>query len=193
MNLIEERPVAADALPIAALKAHLRLGSGFADDGLQDGLVESHLRAALATIEGRIGKALIARPFRLVLHRWRDGLAQPLPLAPVASVEALTVGGRLVPAGAYWLAQDMHRPRIVGFSSLPVIPEGGAAEIAFTAGFGDWSAVPADLAQAVMLLAAEYYEVRHEAGLRVSALPMQVATLIGRWRTVRLMGGAVCG
>lgn len=191
MNLIEDIPVSTEALPVAALKAHLRLGTGFTDDGLQDGLVESHLRAAIAAIEGRIGKALIARPFRLVLTRWRDGISQALPLAPVVSIEALTVAGLTVPATAYRLVPDMHRPRIVG--TLPVIPEGAVAEIAFTAGFGGWDRVPADLAQAVMLLAAEYYEVRHEAGLRVSALPMQVATLVERWRTVRLMGGAVCG
>ncbi|WP_435168562.1 head-tail connector protein [Falsirhodobacter sp. 1013] len=193
MNLIEERPVAAQALPIAALKEHLRLGTGFADDGLQDRLVESHLRAALAAVEGRIGKALIARSFRLVLNRWRDGVSQALPLAPVLSVQALRVGGAEVAPAAWWLAQDMHRPRLVGRSGLPAIPEGKTAEIVFTAGFGAWDAVPADLTQAVMLLAAEYYEVRHEAGLRVSALPMQVATLIERWRIVRVSGGAICG
>lgn len=193
MNLIEERPVAAEALPIAALKEHLRLGTGFADDGLQDRLVERHLRAAIAAIEGRIGKALVARSFRLVLNRWRDGVSQALPLAPVSSVQALRVGGAEVAPAAWWLAEDMHRPRLVGRSGLPVIPEGKTAEIVFTAGFGPWDAVPADLAQAVMLLAAEYYEVRHEAGLRVSALPMQVATLVERWRAVRLLGGAVCG
>jgi len=193
MNLIEESPVAATALPIAALKAHLRLGTGFADDGLQDGLVESYLRAAVATIEGRIGKALIARKFRLVLDRWRDGAAQALPLAPVSSVQSLRVGGVEIAPAAWWLVEDMHRPRVVARSGLPSIPQGRVAEISFTAGFGPWSSVPPDLAQAAMLLAAEYYEVRSEAGLRPSALPMQVATLIERWRTVRLLGGPVCG
>ena len=39
----------------------------------------------LAAIEGRIGKALIARSFKLVLAHWRDrdGQGQALPLAPV--------------------------------------------------------------------------------------------------------------
>lgn len=193
MNLIEDAPVGAAALPVDGLKAHLRLGTGFGEDGLQDALLESHLRAAIAAIEGRIGKALIARPFRLVLTRWRDGISQPLPLAPVLSVERVTVGGAVAPASGYWLAPDAHRPRVVAYSSLPTIPEGAVAEIAFTAGFGTWADVPPDLAQAVMLLAAEYHEVRHEAGLRVAALPMQVATLIERWRTVRLLGGRVCG
>ncbi|WP_128253812.1 head-tail connector protein [Falsirhodobacter deserti] len=190
MNLIEETRTAADVLPVAALKAHLRLASGFSDDGQQDALLEGYLRAAIAAIEGRTGKALIARPFVLQLTRWRDVSTQPLPLAPVAHVASVRVDGTEVVG--WRLVQDMHRPRIVA-PVLPTIPEGGVAEIVFTPGFGAWDAVPADLAQAVLLLAAEYHEVRHEAGLRVSALPLQVASLIERWRTVRLLGGAVCG
>ena len=49
--------------------------------------------------------------------------------------------------------------------------------------------VTADLAQAVMLLAAEYYEHRHDAGVRSGGLPFDVVTLIERWRTVRVLGG----
>ncbi len=52
-------------MPVQALKNHLRLGTGFADDGMQDGLIEGYLRAAMAAIEGRIGKALIARQFHV--------------------------------------------------------------------------------------------------------------------------------
>ncbi len=64
MILTEETTIPGLALPVQALKDHLRLGSGFGDDGMQDGLIESYLRAAIAAIEGRIGKALIARQFR---------------------------------------------------------------------------------------------------------------------------------
>ena len=49
--------------------------------------------------------------------------------------------------------------------------------------------LPVDLAQAVMLLAAEYYEHRHDAGVRSGGLPFDVVTLIERWRTVRVLGG----
>ena len=51
--------------------------------------------------------------------------------------------------------------------------------IAFTAGFGpDWAHVPADLAQAVMLLAAYYYEYRHEMRVGGSVMPYGVASLV---------------
>lgn len=68
MMLIELTPVPGAALPVQALKDHLRLGTGFADGTMQDGLVESCLRAAMAAIEGRIGKTLISRSFKLVLE-----------------------------------------------------------------------------------------------------------------------------
>ena len=195
--LTEQTAVPAEALPVQAMKDHLRLGTGFADDGMQDGLVAAHLRAAIAAIEGRTGKALLSRRFLLRLSRWREARgAQALPMAPVAALVSVSVidaegVASLLPTDSYRLEPDMARPRLIGRGrSLPVIPEGGAAEVVFDAGFGaDWGAVPADLAQAVLLLAAEYYEARHDGGQGGPALPLVVQSLIERWRTVRVLGG----
>jgi uncharacterized phiE125 gp8 family phage protein len=63
MMLIEETTVPDAALPVAEFKAHLRLGTGFGDDALQDPVLRSFLRAAMAAIEARTGKVLITRPF----------------------------------------------------------------------------------------------------------------------------------
>jgi uncharacterized phiE125 gp8 family phage protein len=198
MMLIEQTTVPTLALPVQALKNHLRLGTGFADDGMQDGLIESYLRAAMAVIEGRIGKVLIARDFKWSLEDWRAGGEQALPVAPVASISQISLLDRdgnaeVVPVGLYRLVQDTHRPKVQasGFM-LPQVPMGGSIEIVFVAGFGPaWSDVPADLAQAVLMLAAEYYERRHEGGMRTDGgLPLGVVTLIERWRTVRVLGGA---
>ena len=63
MMLIEQTGVPTAALPVQEFKDHLRLGTGFADDTVQDALVEAYLRAALAAIEGRIGKALLPAIF----------------------------------------------------------------------------------------------------------------------------------
>jgi uncharacterized phiE125 gp8 family phage protein len=197
MLLIEQGGVPQAALPIAALKDHLRLGSGFADDALQDALAESYLRSALGVIEGRTAKVLIARDFLLVLEDWRQAAEQALPVAPVTAVASVTLFdgagvGTVVAADRYRLVRDTHRPKIAATGVLlPEVVEGGRAEILFTAGFGDWADVPADLAQAVFLLAAEYYEMRHEAGVRqAQGLPHAVQVLIERWRTVRVLGGA---
>ncbi|WP_333817433.1 head-tail connector protein [Tabrizicola sp.] len=195
MMLTEETQVPLAALPVEEMKDHLRMGSGFADDGLQDGLIETYLRAALAAIEGRIGKMLFQRRFLWVLECWRDE-EQALPVAPVTGVVSVTLvdaaGGEvLVPGAVYRLVKDLHRPRLAGKgSALPTIPSGGSARVVFEVGFGAaWTDIPVDLRQAVLLLAGEFYEHRHDDGAQAAGLPFGVVTLIERWRTVRILGG----
>ncbi|MCA0272692.1 MAG: hypothetical protein LCH69_11585 [Proteobacteria bacterium] len=195
MMLSEVMPVPQGALPVAEFKDHLRLGTGFADDGVQDALAESYLRAAMAAVEGRTGKALIERAFLLTLPDWRWPDSQTLPVAPVAALASVTVLDRdgvaeLIPPARYRLVADMQRPRIAAAGTvLPGVPQGGRIEIRFSAGFGpSWSDVPADLAQAVFLLAATYHEERHDAGA-ARGIPFGVTALIERWRTVRVLGG----
>ncbi|SPH17622.1 hypothetical protein DEA8626_01146 [Defluviimonas aquaemixtae] len=195
MMLSEMTPVPQAVLPVAEFKDHLRLGTGFADDGSQDALVESYLRAALAAVEGRIGKALISRDHLLELNAWRWPDCQAFPVAPVSAVVSVTVRDRdgvadLIDPSRYRLERDAHRPKIVANGALlPGIPVGGVAEVVFTAGFGPaWSDVPVDLGQAAFLLAAQYHENRHEAGTG-QAMPFGVMALIERWRTVRVLGG----
>ncbi|MDZ4312537.1 MAG: hypothetical protein U1A24_18470 [Cypionkella sp.] len=196
MMLTEITSVAAGALPVQALKDHLRLGSGFSDDGMQDGLIEGYLRAAMAVIEGRIGKVLLARRFKLSLQDWRQNGEQALPVAPVTALVSVTLVDvnaveSVVQADRYRLMQDTHRPKLIAAGILlPVVPTDGRAEVVFDAGFGvAWASVPADLAQAVLLLASEFYENRHDLGQRVAGLPLAVQALIERWRTVRVLGG----
>jgi uncharacterized phiE125 gp8 family phage protein len=193
MIVTEETGVPLAALPMAELRAQLRLGTGFADDGMQDGLLEAHLRGALAAIEGRTGKAVIGRRFRLRLDDWRDAAAQALPLAPVSAVVSVTVfdaagTGTPVAADRWRLVPDTHRPRLAAAGvTLPAVPYGGRAEVVFDAGFGAWAAVPRDLGLAVLMLAAHRYEFRHDGGGQ--GMPAAILDLIGRWRTVRTIAG----
>lgn len=196
MMVFDETTVPAAALPVQVLKDHLRLGSGFADDGMQDALIEGYLRTAMAMIEGRIGKVLMARRMRLELDEWRNQEAQPLPVAPVSMVVSVTLVdaasvSAVLPAASYRLVPDLHRPKLVGAGTLlPPVPSGGVAKVVFDVGFGaSWAGVPADLQQAVLLLAAEYYEHRHDSGTQAGGLPLGVVVLIERWRTVRVLGG----
>jgi uncharacterized phiE125 gp8 family phage protein len=196
MTLTEITSFAASALPLQAMKQHLRLGTGFSDDALQDGLIESYLRAAVVAIEGRIGKALVQRRYQLRLVDWRGLDEQPLPIAPISALVSLRVmdaaGAAVEVAPArYRLVADMQRPKLVALGGFfPAIPSGGQIELVFDAGFGpDWADVPPDLAQAVLLLAAEFYENRHEQSPRAAGLPVSVQMLIERWRIVRVLGG----
>lgn len=196
MILVELTSVPTVVLPVAEFAAHLHLGTGFADDGSQDQVLEAYLRAAIAAIEVRIGKALIQRSFSWNLTAWRDGSAQNLPVAPVQQVSAVKLTDRsgletLVDAEKYRLEKDSQRPRLVANTgTLPAVPSGGSVEIVFDAGFGAaWSDLPVDLAQAVFLLAAHYYDNRKGEGGRDELMPFGVMALIEAHRNVRLFGG----
>lgn len=196
MILIEEASVPAVQLPLAEFKAHLRLGSGFGDEGLQDSVLESFLRAALAAVEARTGKMLLQRQFTWSLSAWRDALGQVLPAAPVSRITGVSLIDRsgdaqTVDPSMYWLARDTQQPKLMptGFL-LPPVPKGGSVEIAFSAGYApSWAGIPEDLAQAVLLLAAHYYEFRSETQLVQGCMPFGVSSLIERYKTVRLLGG----
>nr|WP_010394119.1 hypothetical protein [Paracoccus sp. TRP] len=199
MMLEEVTAPVAEALPVAVLRNHLRLGCGFGGPGAEDvaetAALAGYLRAAIAAIEARTGKVLLTRRFRLQLERWRDTQGQPLPLAPVEAVEGVEIldatgAGTVLDSARYRLVRDMQRPVLkpVGVF-LPSVPHGGCVTISFLAGFGaDWSRVPADLAQAALMLAAHYHEDRSFEGTQ-SALPFDVSVLIERWRSVRVLGG----
>lgn len=196
MMVLEETEVPLAALPVDAFKAHLRHGTGFAEDGLQDEVLEGFLRAALSAIEARTGKVLIARAFELILNGWRDATGQALPLAPVVSIEAVITVAQdgaetVLPPVLYRLERDSQRPRLMPVSALlPMVPRGGAVRVLMTAGMAPaWGGLPADLRQAVLLLAAHYYEYRDDTALSAGCMPFGVSTLIERYRTVRLLGG----
>ena len=196
MMLVEQTSTPAAALPVAAFRDHLRLGTGFADEGAEDSLLETFLRAAIAAVKAWTGKVLLERDFSWSLMAWRDGRAQVLPVAPVSEIVEMRLIDCLdwevvVDTATYRLQQDLHRPLLMSRGArLPTIPTQGSVRISFTAGFGPaWKDVPADLAQAVMLLAAYYYEYRHEMRVGSAVMPYGVSSLVDRWRNVRILGG----
>ena len=196
MVLVELTPVPDTALPVAALHDHLRLGTGFADGGLEDGTLVTCLRSALATIEARTGKVLLQRSYRWSLCAWRDLARQALPVAPVSAITALRLVDRdgaaiEAPPESYSLVPDAHRPQLRARGLiLPSITVGGTAEIDFDAGYGaTWAEVPANIAQAVVHLAAYLHDHRLDRDGASSALPGAVTTLIEPYRALRLFGG----
>jgi len=196
MSLVEIAPVGVENLPIGGFRDHLRLGSGFSDDGLQDTVLEAHLHAALSAVEALTGKALFQRAFRWEVTGWMRPDWQPLPIRPVSAIVLLEIEDS---AGDVTIATpDTYRLRPSGerqalgsaaYGVLPRIPDAGLARLTLDAGYGPaWGDLPADLRQAVMILAAHYYEAR--AGQRDDAgIPVEVRSLIARHRPVRMGGG----
>ena len=199
MILTEVSAPPSATVPVRAFADHLRLGSGFADDGSQDAVLELYLRAAMAAIEARLGRVLLARDFAWTVTHWREDASQGLPVAPVRSVASVTLvepdgAETLVDPAAWSVLRDNSRPRLVGRfgRSLPRIPRSGHAEIRFRAGFGEsWEEVPVDLRQSVFLLAAHYYGNRSDAGPATAAMPYSVLVLIEAYRATRIGGGGL--
>ncbi|MEX3015903.1 head-tail connector protein [Gymnodinialimonas hymeniacidonis] len=192
MMMVELTSVPAAVLPIGALSDHLRLSSGFADDGSQDAQLETCLRSAMAAIEARINKALFQRQFVMTLMLWTDIESHPMPLAPIVDIEAITlisrVGDTIVAdTGSYTVQPDAHRPRLVATGArLPAPEAGGSIEVTFTAGFSaDWEGIPADLKHGLLALAAEFYNLRDGEPRRMSP---HVMGLIEPYRQLRLRG-----
>lgn len=197
MMLVEQTTVPTEGLPVTEFRDHLRLGTGFTDDTVQDTVLEAYVRAALAAIEARTGKALIARSFAWTLTQWRDPCRQALPVAPVSAITEVKLTDRtgaetVLAAGTYRLELDAHKPAVAAFgAALPSVPAQGSAQVTFTAGYGPtWADVPADLCQAVFLLAAHFYENRSAVMSGEKAVPFGVSLLIDRYRMVRLFGEA---
>ncbi len=192
MILTELATVPQAALPIDPFKAHLRLGTGFGEDSVQDEVLESFLRAAFAAVEARTGKVLIVRAFQLVLNQWRDPAGQVFPVAPVASVQDVVLVDRagvetIVDREAYRVEQDSQRPKLRPLNgALPNVSQDGSVRIRFDAGMSaDWGGLPADLAQAVLMLAAHYYEYRNDTTLADGCMPFGVTSLLQRYRPIR--------
>ena len=178
MELTETAPLDVAALPVGELAGHLRLGTGFADDGLETPAVHSAIRAGIAVVERRTGRALIARGF--VWRPLRGAAA--VPLIPVASVDAVEVvdGASRVPATGWRLTGEW-------MSGLPCGGRPGSVEVTLMLGFGAWDAVPADLRQAAILISAALYEAR---GGVAPEMPAAAAGLMSPWRRLRVGGGA---
>lgn len=201
MKLTETTQLPDAALPLAPFRAHLRMGTGFGDDSLQDEVLLAFLRASLAAVEARTGKVLLARAFVWQTECWgavvsADETSAQLPVAPVSAVSKLAIvaptgAETVVDVAAYRLVEDAHAPKLVATgAALPVIPTGGMARVTLTAGLSvDWDGLPADLRQAVLMLATHYYEYREDRGLDAGCMPFGVSSLLTRYRPLRLSFG----
>lgn len=140
---------------------------------------------------------MLERTFVWQLEGWRQPDAQALPVAPANGISWLKTVTRegveiLSDAGCYYLEPSDQRPMLrASCTRLPAIPTYGYGEVGFTAGYAaDWDGMPADLAQAVLLLATHFYEARNEIATNDGNMPLAVTQLIERYRTVRILGGS---
>ena len=195
MILTELTAVSAASLPFHTLKEHLRLGTGFAEEDLQDGLLETVMRAAISALEARLGVVLLSKQFSWQLTAWRNCDRQILPKRPVQNLESVVLidvsdQETIIDLNEFALRKDTQSPSLAAHGCFPVIPMGGIAEIRFTAGFGEnWADIPADLAQAMILLASHFYENRNGAQVTEAQFPPLVLSLIAPYQKIRGLRG----
>jgi uncharacterized phiE125 gp8 family phage protein len=195
MELSRNLQRAAEDLPVAAFRTHLRLGTGFANEASLD----SELAVNIWGRPSRGSRRAPARfccgeSFRLVLRTGGASMRSTCRWRPVASVEAITLRNRrtaptpIAPNVTDWSAIVTARKSWRLRRDAPAIPVRRTSEIDFTAGFGiSWDAVPDDLAQAVLLLAAQLLRGSRTGASR--PCPPLSEALIARWIPVRLTAG----
>ena len=183
---------AEEPVSLAEAKAHIRLSSD-----LEDALVGAVVKAARLHAEKITERAFVTQTLRLTLSASEGVPPLVLPYGPVQSVAAFEVfdleGDAWVAAdaSAYALAGDrLVRSERAGAAAWPAAERThDAYRITYVAGYGAAADVPADIKQAVLLLAADLYENRETmvgSGLVVTNMPLSAKVLLAPYVNYQL-------
>lgn len=179
---------AGEPVSLAELKAFLRI-----DSEAEDALLTALIPAARLTVEAAAGLILMRQTWRLVRDAWPGERVLRLPLKPVLALEAV----RIVDAAGDAASLDIAGFTLDAISDPPRLlrPADVAApgaelngiEIDLALGFGNSADdVPAALRQAVLRLAAHWFEHRGEEPGAAPPLPGDVVALTAPYRRARL-------
>ncbi len=189
MTPIALTPPPTEPVSLVEARLYLRL-----DQSEEDGLLGTLITAARLMVEAASGRVLIDQGWRLVLDHWPEGGEIRLPLSPVSAVSAARVydaAGQAQTVSPAALALDVVAdPPVIRV--LGPVPEPGreraGIEIDIVAGYGPAAAdVPALLRQAVLRLAARWFELRGDVvGRDAASLPQAIMALVAPFRRARL-------
>lgn len=160
MSLQLLTPPETEPVSVAEAKAHLKV-----DTSDEDALIETLITAARARAEWHTGRAFITQHWRYYVDVWPVGGVAELSLPPLISVEDVTVtdasGARTVLDPSAYRVDAASVPGRVIFASRPrSLRSRDCLEITFTAGYGDASAVPAAVKQAILAIVADLHTHR---------------------------------
>lgn len=182
MGVVVTVPPAAEPIDIVEAKAHLRVTTP-ADDALIGHLIS----AARIHAEAFTGRAFVTQTITWTLDGfpgWTLAVPRP-PLRQVTSITYLDPAGvaQVLDPAAYRVDAAGWQGRITPAYGL-VWPQAreviAAVSIAFDAGYGAGSAVPAPIIAAIKLILGALYERRgDDAG---EALPAAARALLGAFR-----------
>ena len=182
-------PPAAEPLTLAQVKAHLRL-----DGSAEDALLTSLIAAARQYLEANTGLSLITQRLRFYLDDWpADGLIQ-LAIAPLQTLESVTVydgvgNPQTVSLAGHVLDAVSSPARLFLSEQPPTSRPLNGIEIDVSAGFGNTGAdVPDTLTRAMLMHVALMYELRGAipSDMQPAAIPAGYDRLVSPYRAVRL-------
>lgn len=191
-------PPASEPLSLDEAKAHLRVEHTADDDYLS-----ALIAAARVWCEAETQRTFVTTALKLMFDEFPDGAGWPgdwaairLRSGPVASVETVkyyATGGTLttLDSSLYqtWLATEppMIVPAVATCWPLTQCGRIGAVEVNYTAGYGDASAVPQPIKQAMKVLMGQRYEQRGDDQVltleRAAAVHPAVYALLAPYRT----------
>jgi uncharacterized phiE125 gp8 family phage protein len=173
---------ATEPVTLAEVKTRLRI-----DDASDDAGVTRLIASATKHAESITRRAFVTQSWALTLDAFPAGSIS-LPLPPLQSVEEITyidsTGATVVLATTEYLVDKngmigmIHRAYNKQWPITRTQPM--AVRIKFTAGYGNATAVPSDLASAMMLLVAHWDQNREPVvvGTIVSSVPLSVDSLL---------------
>lgn len=180
-------PPAGEPVTLADVKAFLRVETGDEDD-----IIAALTTSARMHVEAHTRRALMTQTWRLARDTWPEEgriAVVPAPLQSLAAARVYDADGTVQSIDAQVFVLDLAGSSLV-FTPWSLPAPGRAAagiELDVVVGYGDGSAVPEPLKQAIRLLVAHWYEHRALVTDRSTvALPQTVAALLAPYRVLSL-------
>lgn len=191
--LVDLDPPAAGNEQVRALAAQLRLPAEHVDVPDGHARLARLVETAMQQVEARTGRALLRRRFEIRAERWPQPRCMPLPILPISGIEAFGLrdaDGTETLGDLAAIRVDLLGPApalvLTPPARLPVARAGQTAFVRVIAGYDEsWRAVPPDLQQAVLLIAATLHD-HGVADAQAAVMPFGALSLLEPYRRVRL-------
>lgn len=166
-----------DPVTSSEVYRHLRL----VEDDTEKAYADAVADVAREYVEQNTGTALLTQTWEVRYDDWWDGVLE-LPYPPLQSVSSIKYidnnGTEQTLSASQYQVQTGEPVGFVQWAANATIPvvraEAGAVRIVFVAGYTSASLVPSSLKQALLLLAAQWFENREPTANPYSSFPAEV-------------------
>lgn len=166
-----------DPVTSSEVYRHLRL----VEDDTEKAYADAVADVAREYVEQNTGTALLTQTWEVRYDDWWDGVLE-LPYPPLQSVSSIKYidnnGTEQTLSASQYQVQTGEPIGFVQWAANATIPvaraEAGAVRIVFVAGYTSASLVPSSLKQALLLLAAQWFENREPTANPYSSFPAEV-------------------